>query len=62
MDRTASDASESTDASGSGRDRLAEIREDLARVANSRDGPKDGIVAVKVASHKITNSPADVLN
>ncbi|EIE21462.1 ABC1-domain-containing protein [Coccomyxa subellipsoidea C-169] len=47
-DRTASDASEGTDASGSGRDRLAEIREDLARVASSRDGPKDGIVAVKV--------------
>ncbi|KAK9908263.1 hypothetical protein WJX75_005060 [Coccomyxa subellipsoidea] len=41
-------ASDVLDASVSGRDRLAEIRETLLRAAEARDGPKDGIVAVKV--------------
>jgi hypothetical protein len=42
-------ASDVLDASVSGRDRLAEIRETLLRAAEARDGPKDGIVAVKVS-------------
>lgn len=38
------------DAPASGRDRLAEIRKSLAQATEKETGPKDGVVAVKVAS------------